>query len=62
MPETNFCNYKKTNFDKYMNENNSNTVLGQKYSQTSLNNQSGEQYEEEFPRQITEPEALNVNK
>ena len=21
MPETNFCNYKKTNFDKYMNEN-----------------------------------------
>ena len=62
MPETNFCNYKNTNFDKYMNENNSNTVLGQKYSQTSLNNQSGEQYEEEFPRQITEPEALNVNK
>lgn len=62
MPETNFCNYKKTNFDKYMNENNSNTVLGQKYSQISLNNQSGEQYEEEFPRQITEPEALNVNK
>ena len=64
MPETNFCNYKKTDFEKYMvnsNENNSNTVLNQKYSQTSMN-QSGEQYEEEFPRQITEPEALNVNK